>query len=745
MSASWKNALGDAIPADIGEEIDVYERQCELRRDDNIDEKVFAEVRLRRGAYGQRYDNGHRNDGKQIRDLVFPTKATKGPGVEWDAPGMIRIKIPYGGVTARQLEVMADLAEEYCDAILHVTTRQDIQLHFLHIDDSPDLMRRLAAVGITTREACGNAVRNVTGCPFAGVCKTEAFDTTVATEALWKFLLGHKDAQDFGRKMKISFSGCASEACAMARMHDIGLVAKVQDGKRGFEYYVGGGLGAVPHQAPLLYEFLSEEELLPISQCICRIFGRMGEKKNRSKARIKFLVAKLGIEEFRKLIEEERKTLPHDDRWTDWIGKNEKEPEEALLAAAELNGQTRPDGFDIWFKTNVKPQRQPGFCTVELAMPLGDYTSAQSRALADIARTYVGETMGVRLTVEQNVVLRWIPGAKLIDLFQDLVKAKLASPSAQTIVDVTACPGTDTCKLGIAASRGLAGELRERLAAKQFELDEAVRGLKIKVSGCFNSCGQHHVADIGFYGVTRKRHGFSVPHFQMILGGQMDNNAHSYGLPQFAIPAKRIPEAIDRLTGWYAKEREQSEGFQDFIKRMGKPPLKDLLKDLTEIAPYEEDPTPYTDWHDPREYTTGDIGIGECAGELVETVDFGISEAERLAFEAQIALDAKDADKAAKLAMDAMFSAAKALVYTQNIDITNDRAAIVAEFTSRLVEPQIFWDQYVGAKYADYFRDAVAEPVPAGDLEAAHRRVEEATLFIEASHTCKNGMKVVEA
>jgi len=744
MASTWKDRLGDRIPATLGEEIDVYEQQCELRKSDKLDEKVFAEIRLRRGAYGQRYDNGHRHDGKGVQDLVYPTRASKGPGVEWDAPGMVRIKIPYDGMTAQQLECMADIAEEYSDGILHVTTRQDIQIHFIHIDDTPDLMRRLAAVGITTREACGNSVRNVTGCPLAGVCKTEAFDTTVATEALFKFLLGHKDAQDFGRKMKISFSGCADEACAMARMHDIGLVAKEQDGKRGFEYYVGGGLGAVPHQAPLLFDFVPEEELLPISQCICRIFGRLGEKKNRSKARIKFLVAKLGIDEFRRLVEEERTTLPHDDRWTAWIPAQEKAPETPLLDAAELNGQARPEGFDHWFKTNVMAQRQAGYTVVKLTMPLGDFTADQARALADIAREYVGETMGLRLTVDQNVVLRWVPAAKLVDLYQALKAAHIASPGADSIVDVTACPGTDTCKLGIASSRGLAGELWERLSAVQYDLDEAVRDLKIKVSGCFNSCGQHHVADIGFYGVTRKRHGYSVPHFQMILGGQMEGNAQSYGLPQFAIPAKRVPEAITRLTGWYGRERDQQEGFQDFIKRQGKPALKDLLKDLTEIAPYEEDADPYTDWHDPREYTTGDIGVGECAGELVETVDFGISEAERLVFEAQLALDTEDGAKAADLALQAMLKAAKALVYTQNIDITDDPQQILSEFQTRLVEPEIFWDKFTGARNANLFIDAMNEPLREGDFQAAHRRVEEATLFIEASHTCKNNMKVVE-
>lgn len=737
MHITWKDHLGSQIPETLGNEIDVFERQMELRKEGKMDEKVFAETRLRRGAYGQRYDNGHRHDGKQQRTLAFPTERMKGPGTYWDAPGMIRIKIPYGGVTARQMEVMGELAEEYSDSILHITTRQDIQLHFLHIDDTPDLMRRLAAVGITTREACGNSVRNVTGCPLAGVCNTEAFDTTAYTEALFKFLLGHKDAQDFGRKMKISFSGCEDEACALARMHDIGLVARVQDGKRGFQYFIGGGLGAVPHQAPVLYEFLPEEELLPVSQCVCRIFGRLGEKKNRSKARIKFLVAKVGIDEFRRMVEEERKLLPHDDRWTSYLKELHKEPETPLLEASELGDDARPEGFDYWLKTNVDSQRQKGYAVVKIACPLGDLTTRQSFDLADIAREFVGETMGMRLTVDQNIVLRWVPKARLIALYKRLLAADLGNPGADTIVDVTSCPGTDTCKLGISASRGLAGELRERLAAKAYEMDEAVRGLRIKVSGCFNSCGQHHVADIGFYGVSRTRHGFAVPHFQMILGGQWEHNGGSYGLPQVAIPAKRIPEVIDRLTGFYLERKEPSESFQDFIKRVGKKEIKALVVDLTEVPPNEEAPELYVDWGDAREYTIGDIGIGECAGELVETVDFGVAEGERLVFEAQVALDEKRLQDAADLAEKAMLSAAKALVYVKNIDITDNPAQITSEFQERLVTPRIFWDEFVGGKYADYFLDAMVNAVDVQDAQAVHRRVEEASLFIEASYTTK--------
>src|SRR6516164_8385588 len=320
---TWKEQLADKMEPQIAEEIDVFEMQMALRRTGKLDEKLFAETRLRRGCYGQRYDNGHRHDGIRTQQLNFLADMTKGPETLWDAPGMQRIKIPFGGVTPNQLETLAELAEEYSDAVLHITTRQDFQLHYVHIDDTPNLMRRLAAVGITTREACGNSIRNVTACPLSGVCRTEAFDVTPYAKASAKFMLGHPDAQGFGRKFKIAFSGCRQEACALTNMHDLGCIAvtRIEDGKekRGFEVYVGGGLGAVPQQAKLLEEFVSEEELLPLTQAIGRVFARLGEKKNRAAARVKFLITKLGIDEFRRLVNEERKILPVDPRWTSYI------------------------------------------------------------------------------------------------------------------------------------------------------------------------------------------------------------------------------------------------------------------------------------------------------------------------------------------------------------------------------------------------------------------------------------------
>ncbi|HVR30230.1 MAG TPA: nitrite/sulfite reductase [Thermoanaerobaculia bacterium] len=754
---AWKDLLAESLPPALAEEIDIYETQIELRREGKLDEKIFAETRLRRGVYGQRYDNGQRHDGTGAQALEYPSgHLTKGPSTLWDAPGMQRIKIPFGAVTAEQLETLADLAEEYSDAIVHVTTRQDFQLHFVHLEDTPAVMRRLAAAGITTREACGNTVRNVTACPRAGVCPDETFDVTPYARALAYYLLGHKDAQDFGRKFKISFSGCAENACALAHMHDIGLVAKVSaengapgtDGsgeggpRRGFAMYVGGGLGAVPYQAKLFYDFVPEQELLPIAQAICRVFARLGEKRNRARARLKFLVAKLGLEEFRRLVEEERAVIPHDERWSAYLDDlhvtNEVPTRPAAPAGKPSASEVSAGGaaYARWRATNVAPQRQPGYAIATVCLPLGDATSEQLRALAAIARTYNGGRL--RTTVEQNFVLRWIAEQDLEALHADLSAAGLALPGASTLVDITACPGTDTCKLGISSSRGLASELRRRVEARNFELDQAVKDLQIKISGCFNSCGQHHVADIGFYGVSRKIGNRTVPHFQVILGGQTRENAAAYGLATIAVPSKAIPDAVERLCGFYVREREHGESFQAFIGRVGKARVRALLEDLARVPAYADDSSFYSDWRDPREYTIGDIGVGECAGEVVSLVEFGLSASERIVYEALEYLEGGNAGAAADKALRAMLQAAKAVTQIQNIDVSDDPAQIVEEFRVRFHETRLFHDPFAGPKFANFLFHAYEEPVEWPSPEAAHRRIEEAQLFIEAAHALYN-------
>ncbi|MGD0964426.1 MAG: nitrite/sulfite reductase [Candidatus Acidiferrales bacterium] len=734
----WKEDLSGKLPEGMEREVDIFESEIALRKQGKLDERVFAETRLRRGTYGQRYDNGQRHDGTKVQQIAYPSgELTKGPVTMWDAPGMQRIKIPGGGMNAQQLEAMAELAEEYSDGIGHVTTRQDFQLHYIHIEDTPALMRRLAAVGITTREACGNSVRNVTACPYAGVCSDEVFDVTPYSRALAKFLLGHPDCQNFGRKFKPAFSGCAQHACGLTNLHDLGFIAtiRVADGKerRGFAIYVGGGLGAVPYQAKLFDSFVPVEEMLPLTQAVARVYARLGEKKNRNRARIKFLVHDLGIEKFKELVLEERKILPHDPRWTDFLAAAEQFEEAPLKTPGEWPAALS-EAFLKWRKTNTRPQKQKGYAVVTIALPLGDITANQLRSLADIVRRFTKET--VRTTVEQNFVIRWVSQSDLPELYKSLAAVSLAAPGAGTIVDIVTCPGTDTCKLGISSSRGLAAELRKEMAETGAQFDQAVASLHIKISGCYNSCGQHHVADLGFYGVSRKVAGYAVPHFQVVLGGEWEHNGGSYGLPVAAVPSKNIPKVVTRLTEGYLAGRTVGETFKDFVKRTGKVEMKNMLADLTK--PPTSDRSFLSDWGDPREYSLSDHGVGECAGEVVTPIDFELTAAEREVFEAQIAFESGQIEKAGKTAYGAMLHAAKALVKMSKPDISEDADQIVSEFRTRYYDTQKFWDPFAGGKFANYLFDAHQNAGKPYTPDSTRYLIDEAQLFIDASHSCNN-------
>ena len=742
---TWREILVDQMPEELLREVDTFQAQIEQKKQGQIADTVFAETRLRRGTYGQRYDNGKRFDGSVTKTLTYPSGETlKGPDTLWDAPGMQRIKIPFGGLTADQMDVLADLAEEYSDAILHITTRQDIQLHYVHIENTPDLMYRLASVGITTREACGNSVRNVTACPVSGVCNTETFDVTPYSQAMSRFLLGHPDCQDFGRKFKIAFSGCEHEACGLVSLHDLGFIARIRNGKRGFETYVGGGLGAVPYQAKLFSGFLPEDQILPTTQAICRVFARLGEKINRNRARVKFLVARMGLEAFIAEVDKERQILPEDAAWTAFLEDLNAYDEEPLKIAAPMNGAAKADDFDRWYRTNIYRQRQDGHVVATVSLPLGDLTSNQMRGLADIARKSVKDT--IRTTVEQNILFRWMSESDLPQLYSQLQALGLDEPGAGTIVDVTACPGTDTCKLGIASSRGLAAELRTRLAAKSMEMDVAVENLRIKISGCFNSCGQHHISDLGFYGISRKTNGYTVPHFQVILGGQWTENAGSYGLAIGAVPSKNIPDVVTCITDNYLEGREKDESFQDYIKRIGKGAVKDMLGGFTQVPAHEENASFYTDWGDTREFTIGDMGKGECAGEVVTLVEFELSGCETEAFEAQLHMDAGNYEQAYKTAFSAMLHSAKALIKTQWLDVPEDADTIVEEFRNRFVETGLLHDNPVARdKMSAYLFRAHQRDQTDYTQDLAHRFIEETQLFIEAVYACYGRMNVVNA
>ena len=696
-----------AILPDEARAIEIYEIQLGRVQAGQVEETLFTEFRLRHGVYGQRDDRSQ----------------------------MIRVKIPFGGLTAVQLEMLADVAEEFSDNIIHITTRQDVQYHYVDINNTPELMRRLASVDITTKEACGNVVRNVTACPLSGVCQDETFDVTPYSKALSAFLLGHPDAQDFGRKFKIAFSGCEEHACGLANMHDIGAVAAVKevDGevKRGFRLYVGGGLGAVPHQAKIFDDFVSAEELLPISQSICRVFTRLGERRNRNKARLKFVIAKYGIEEFKRQVLEDRATLRHDPAWTAYLDNLDAYTESPLKAPTQLNGTTKPDGFEEWYQSNVQLQSQPGYAFVTITLPLGDITADQTRALADISRRYVKDT--IRATVEQNIVLRWVTMTDLPALYRELREIGLGDPGAESMVDITACPGTDSCKLGVSSSRGLAAHLRSHFI--EAGVQNEIKDFRIKISGCPNSCGQHHIANIGFFGSSRRMGEHIAPFYQVLLGGHMIENASSYGLATGKIHGRYIPAFIEELTGKYTEERNEEESFTDYVARLGKAEIKQILSKYDKIPTYEEAPEFYVDTGDTKDYQLK-TGVGECAGEVVALVSMKLEEADRLIYESGLSLEKGEYQDSAGMAFDAMIRAADGILTTVGLQYI-DNATTVNEFRTHFFESGNFFPGY-GA----HIFKATEEDISTFDHELAHRRVEEATLFVEESHNVYNRMRI---
>jgi sulfite reductase (ferredoxin) len=454
-------------------------------------------------------------------------------------------------------------------------------------------------------------------------------------------------------------------------------------------------------------------------------------------ARIKFLVAKLGIEEFRRLISEEREILTPDPRWKSLIAQFVKQTEKPLKKAGQLKSGSFLPGFLGWRKTNVYPQPQYGYVTVTVKVPLGDLTSNQLRGLADMAKKYVSET--VRTTVEQNLIYRWVCEQDLPDFFKDLKSLGLDQAGADTISDITSCPGTDTCKLGISASRGLTRVISEKLQAQLEDMPEEVKKLKIKVSGCPNSCSQHHISDMGFYGVSRKAGSYTVPHFQLVLGGQWKNNGGSYGLAVAAVPSKRIPETIQRLTDKYVKERKSEENFQAFVQRIGKTEIRNLLQDLMVIPSHDAEPQLFTDWGDPREYTIADIGVGECAGEVVAPYEFSLTSAESKAFEAQEKLDQKDYQGAAGLAYQSMIHSTEAVLRTRNREYTGNADTTVAEFKKWFFDTGEFVKHVNNTQFAAYLFKAQTRFKSGTSSDWAqdetHRQVQEAQLFMEAVHS----------
>jgi sulfite reductase (ferredoxin) len=587
----------DGIDIDPAMVADIRKFETQLARylAGELDEDVFKVFRLANGVYGQR-QGGHNQ--------------------------MVRIKAPYGAIQPFQLERLADISERYSRGWGHLTTRQNVQFHFVELERVPDVLWELAAVGLTTREACSDTVRNVMGCHLAGACPHEALDIQPWAEATFRHFLRNPISQRLPRKFKINFSGCETD-CGQAMFNDVGVVAVTRrlpsgETEAGFRVFVAGGLGANPHPALALEEFTPREELLPTIEACVRVFEQAGNRNNKLRARMKWLVDELGFEELQRRILTSRKFLLASSSWPGGIPVEVQQAGDAPAGAATSGpvtqvGQGTPvfltgtSEYQRWEQANVVRGVAKGTVSALAWSRLGDVTAAQFRGIAAIARDFDAE---VRITNRQNFVLRGLREEQLKELHARLEELDMAKPGAELARDVVACPGADTCNLAVTQSRGLASAIGEALeAAGLAEVD----GVRTNISGCTNSCGQHHIADIGFFGAERRAHGKSAPGYQLLLGGYVGQERAEFGQKALRLPAKAAPQAVVRIVGRYAAERNYGETFGSWLERSGgAKALGAELKDLDVFPLPDENPDYYIDYGETGPYEAV-VGDSECA------------------------------------------------------------------------------------------------------------------------------------
>jgi len=567
----------------IEAEISRFEERVQQLQSGAITAEQFRPFRLKHGTYGQRQ-----------------------PGFQ-----MLRVKVAAGVLKGEQLRVLADLADEYSTGRGHLTTRENVQFHFVKLEKVATAMRLLADAGLTTREACGNTVRNVTACPVAGVCPGEAFDVTPYALGVSRYLLRHPDFHDLPRKFKIAFSGCENDGdCAVAGIHDVGLIAQVRGtngtSRRGFKVLVGGGLGSLPTESAVLTEFLPEEELLPTIEAVLRVFTETGNRKNKLLARLKYVLRAKGIEEFRRLVAEKSKvsTAPAEK----FVVPSTIQPSlvtiaPAPLSASAVDSRLDPE-YDRWTESNLMSQRQAGYGAIWIKLPAGTFYSNQMRGLADVLEA--NELTGVRIAVNQDLVIPWVPFDRVRAIYDELRALDLATPGARTISDVTGCPGATTCNLGITRSLTLAEVLARELNGYT---DPEIQKLRIKISGCPNSCGHHHIADIGFYGNVRKIGEQQAPYYQLLLGGKVDATGVRFARQIMAVPARPIPAIIRELLSFYQHDRRAAETFSDWVGRTPDKAISARLQPFADVNVNSEDI--FVDWGDTETYSLK-LGRGEC-------------------------------------------------------------------------------------------------------------------------------------
>ena len=589
---------------------------------------------------------------------------------------MIRIKLPYGKVSSEQLRRITDVSEKYSTGRLHITTRQDIQIHYVSLDRTPELWADLAKDDITLREACGNTVRNITASETAGIDVNEPFDVSPYAHALFQYLLRNPICQEMGRKFKISFSS-SDEDTALSYLHDLGFIPKIVNGEKGFKIMLGGGLGSQPSHAELLSEFVPVNQIIPTAEGVIRVFDRHGERAKRLKARLKFLIKDLGRDEFMRLVDEEKKALAfhtYEIDTTDFEGAIT----EPLLEVPTVTIDD-VDAYEAWKKSNVIAQKQSGYVAIGIKILLGDFYIDKARLLADLVKNYGANEL--RFSLRQNILIRNIKEENLPFFYQELAKLDFVTLGYNTVADITACPGTDTCNLGIASSTGIAEELERVIAAEYPQFNNNV-DIAIKISGCMNACGQHNMSEIGFQGMSINAGKLVAPALQVLLGGKnVGNGVGRFSDKVIKIPSRRGPDALRLILNDF-EANGNGQPFVDYYDVKGEKYFYEFLKPLADVTNLTE--ADFVDWGNADNYVKA-VGVGECAGVVIDLVATLLFEAkDKLTF-AQEAFDDKKWSDAIYLAYAGFVNGAKALLLAEN-EKTNHHAGIIDLFDTVFIE-----------------------------------------------------------
>jgi len=625
-------------------EKDIIELAHKIEQFNNleIDEEKFRSLRLARGVYGQRQQ-----------------------GVQ-----MIRIKLPYGKVLSNQLRRISEVSDEYSRGRLHITTRQDIQIHHVDLNRTPELWAALERDDVTLREACGNVVRNVTASETAGIDVNEPFDVSPYADALYKFFLRNPICQEMGRKFKVSFSA-TDEDTGLSYLNDLGYIAKIENGVRGFKVLVAGGLGSQPRHAEVLYDFLPSDKMIPVMESVLRVFDRYGERKSRAKARMKFLLKDIGLVAFKELITEEQKAIEFKSVAVDYQSYVPSKPVSVTIPETAVQDEV---AFNLWKTTNLIPQKQEGFVAIGIKVLLGDFYTDKARLLANLVDDYAaGE---IRLTLRQNIIIPFVKKALLPFFYTELEKLGFVEAGYNKAVDITACPGTDTCNLGIASSTGIAKEL-ERVITTEYPQYLKNEDLVIKISGCMNACGQHNMANIGFQGMTvRTPEKLVAPALQVLLGGgNLGNGNGAFADKVVKVPSRRGPEALRRILNDF-EANANGQAFIEYYKEKGEKYFYHFLNDLQEVSNLSQED--FIDWGEEEKYLK-QIGIGECAGVVIDLIATLFLESEEKIENANQAFGNGVYSGAIYYAYQSLVNTAKAMLLSDKKK-TNTHASIISQF-----------------------------------------------------------------